>query len=75
MLLRDFDVWKLPRRAFTQSHLGGVPLLWLRSACRILRIKNFRRREDGRPAPTLWLDNEREDRIRLEGLSLPSNPH
>lgn len=68
VLLRDFEVWKLPDVLYSSPYLEGVPLLWVRLGVQNLRIENFQRRDDGLTAPTLWLDNERENDTRLEGL-------
>lgn len=64
--LRNFTVRKMPDPAVPA--FAKMPLIPIQSAVRGLRIENFRR-DDDLPAPTLVVDNGRQNRLRLEGAT------
>jgi hypothetical protein len=69
VILRDFNVRKMPDDFSRQVGANTRPLIHIQTAVHGLRIENFRRAADDIPAPTLSLDNGQENQLRLEGLS------
>ncbi|TDU81512.1 pectate lyase-like protein [Prosthecobacter fusiformis] len=68
--LRDFTIRKMPDDFSEQRGAGQRPLIHIETAVKNLRIENFNRPpQDEQTAPTLVLDTERENRVRLEGLT------
>jgi hypothetical protein len=67
--LRDFSVRKMPDNFSTQKSPNARPLVHIQTAADGLRIENFRRGTDDVPAATLVLDNGRQNRLRLEGIT------
>lgn len=68
--LRDFEVRKVDGREVAR-HSNRRPLIPIQSAVENLRIENFRRpADDTFAAPTVMLDNDRPNHVRLEGASV-----
>ena len=67
--IRDIAVRKMPDTFSTQKTPAQRPLIHIQTAVDGLRIENFRRAEDDVPAATLVLDNGRENKVRLEGIT------
>ena len=71
--LRDFSVRKMPGGEFS-NWSNSAPLILIQSAVHVLRIENFRREAaDDLPGPTLFIDNGRQNNLRLEGASGEQN--
>ncbi|MEI8245852.1 MAG: glycosyl hydrolase family 28-related protein [Lentisphaerota bacterium] len=71
--LRNFSVRKMPGGEFA-NWSNSAPLIPIQSAVHGLRIENFRREPvDDMPGPTLFIDNGRQNNLRLEGASGQQN--
>lgn len=70
VVLRDFNVRKMPDTFSRQAHPNQRPLIHIQTAARGLQIQNFQRGEgDEASASTLVLDTGVKNHLRLEGLN------